>query len=87
MVESTSDERTVNNVARHEYRILSDDEKASVRAIKDKGLEFIELCNSIEESGFREPTDPDEIIRGACVGSYENRGSDNVGCQGDYGLK
>lgn len=52
MVESTSDERTVNNVARHEYRILSDDEKASVRTIKDKGLEFIELCNSIEKVGF-----------------------------------
>lgn len=27
-VQSTSDERTVNNVMRHAYRVLSDDEKA-----------------------------------------------------------
>lgn len=51
-VKSTLDERMVNNVARHEYRVLSDAEKASVKAIKDKGLEFIELCNSIGKTGF-----------------------------------
>lgn len=37
-VDSTSDERTVNNVMRHGYRVLSDDEKAAMQKIKDDGL-------------------------------------------------
>jgi hypothetical protein len=36
-VDSTSDARTGNNVMRHEYRVLNDDEKALMKAIKDKG--------------------------------------------------
>jgi hypothetical protein len=39
-VASTSDQRTVNNVMRHEYRVLSDAEKHSMQAIKDFGLQF-----------------------------------------------
>lgn len=39
-VDSTSNERTVNNVMRHAYRVLSDEEKATMQAVKDMGLEF-----------------------------------------------
>lgn len=42
-VESTSDGRTVNNTVRHQYRVLSDEEKARMTAIKDKGAEFLQL--------------------------------------------
>ncbi len=41
MVDSTSDERTVNNVMRHEYRVLTESEKAIMQAVKDAGLRFI----------------------------------------------
>lgn len=40
---STDDSRTTNNVMRHEYRVLSDAEKASMKAIKDKGAELLDL--------------------------------------------
>jgi hypothetical protein len=49
-VDSTSDERTVNNVMRHQYRVLSDEEKAQMQELKDKGLEFWELLDSIGSS-------------------------------------
>lgn len=49
-VDSTSDQRTVNNVMRHAYRVLSDAEKAQMQAIKDKGLELHELISSIGNS-------------------------------------
>lgn len=39
-IPSTSNERTVNNVMRHEYRVLTDEEKISMQVIKDKGLDF-----------------------------------------------
>lgn len=45
-VESTSDERTVNNTMRHQYRVLSDAEKAQMLAIKDKGAELLALIES-----------------------------------------
>lgn len=51
-VSSTSDARTVNNTMRHQYRVLSDTEKAAMQAIKDKGLELWELLNSL--GGSRE---------------------------------
>ena len=38
IVDSTSDARTVNNVMRHAYRVLTDDEKATMQKIKDDGL-------------------------------------------------
>jgi hypothetical protein len=45
-VDSTSDERVINNTMRHQYRVLSESEKATMQAIKDDGLEFYELiCN------------------------------------------
>lgn len=49
-VSSTSDDRTVNNVMRHAYRVLSDDEKAQMQAIKDEGLRFHDLVESIGNS-------------------------------------
>lgn len=49
-VDSASDERTVNNVMRHEYRVLSDLEKAQMKEIKDKGLEFVEFCDMLGAS-------------------------------------
>jgi hypothetical protein len=49
-VDSKSDDRTVNNVMRHAYRVLSDDEKNLMQAIKDKGLELHELIESIGQS-------------------------------------
>jgi len=49
-VDSTSDARTVNNTMRHQYRVLSDAEKANMAKIKDKGLEFHELISGIGKS-------------------------------------
>jgi hypothetical protein len=49
-VDSASDSRTVNNAVRHQYRVLTDEEKASMQAIKDKGLELLELINSLGSS-------------------------------------
>lgn len=49
-VDSASDERVVNNTMRHEYRVLSDAEKANMKAIKDKGLEFHGLIKGMGNS-------------------------------------
>ena len=50
VVDSTSDQRTVNNTMRHQYRVLTDAEKAQMQAIKDKGLELHDLIESIGQS-------------------------------------
>jgi hypothetical protein len=50
MVDSTSDARVVNNVVRHEYRVLTDTEKGQMLAIKDAGKLLIDLCNEIGKS-------------------------------------
>ncbi len=49
-VDSASDARTVNNTMRHQYRILSDEEKARMTAIKDKGAELLALIESCGNS-------------------------------------
>lgn len=49
-VSSASDARTVNNAVRHQYRVLSDAEKAQMMAIKDKGLELLELIDATGQS-------------------------------------
>lgn len=46
-VGSTSDDRVVNNTVRHSYRVLTDEEKAAMAAIKDKGAEFLALIESL----------------------------------------
>jgi hypothetical protein len=50
MVDSTSDDRTANNVVRHEYRILSEEEKMQMKEIKDLGADFIRLCTRVGKS-------------------------------------
>lgn len=52
-VKSASDDRTANNAVRHQYRVLSDAEKAAMVAIKDKGAEFLALIESL-----RTPPEP-----------------------------
>ena len=49
-VPSTSDDRVVNNTMRHAYRVLTDAEKASMSAIKDKGLELHEQIKALGNS-------------------------------------
>lgn len=49
-VNSTSDQRTVNNVMRHAYRILTDEEKAAMQKIKDDGLAMVEFFDSLGSS-------------------------------------
>lgn len=39
-INSNSDARTVNNTMRHAYRVLTDEEKANMQAIKHAGLTF-----------------------------------------------
>ena len=51
-VESTSDGRTANNAVRHNYRVLSDAEKAQMQEIKDMGAAFIA---KLHEIGGTEP--------------------------------
>jgi len=49
-VTSTGDDRVINNVMRHEYRVLSDTEKQAMQAIKDKGLELHNLIENVGQS-------------------------------------
>ena len=49
-VDSTSDARTVNNVMRHAYRVLTDGEKATMQKIKDDGLALHDYFTSIGTS-------------------------------------
>lgn len=49
-VDSTSDARTVNNVMRHAYRVLREEEKASMQEIKDMGLAFHERIGALGNS-------------------------------------
>jgi hypothetical protein len=47
MVDSTGDERTINNTMRHQYRVLTEPEKKAMSALKDTGITLIrqiELC-------------------------------------------
>lgn len=49
-VSSTSDKRVVNNIMRHEYRVLNDLEKVQMQHLKDRGLEFIDLLHRIGDT-------------------------------------
>jgi hypothetical protein len=49
-VSSTSDRRVANNVMRHEYRILTEEEKEQMLKIKDLGLEFYEYIKGLGTS-------------------------------------
>jgi hypothetical protein len=49
-VNSDSDNRVINNTMRHQYKVLSDAEKANMLAIKDAGLAFHELISGLGNS-------------------------------------
>lgn len=49
-VDSTSDARTVNNTMRHQYKVLSDAEKAAMLKIKDDGLALHAYIASLGKS-------------------------------------
>lgn len=49
-VNSASDDRTVNNAVRHQYRVLTDEEKQQMLELKDLGAAFIAKCNEIGKS-------------------------------------
>ncbi len=58
-VSSTGDDRVVNNTMRHQYRVLSEEEKLLVESIKDLGLQFEALCGeaSLRRSHSDQPGD------------------------------
>jgi hypothetical protein len=49
-VNSDSDNRVINNTMRHQYKVLSDAEKANMLAIKDACLAFHELISGLGNS-------------------------------------
>lgn len=49
-VDSASDARTVNNTVRHQYRVLTDAEKAQMVRIKDAGQALIDIINETGKS-------------------------------------
>lgn len=49
-IDSTSDGRTANNGMRHQYRVLSDGEKALMAQVKDLGQRFQQLLHAIGET-------------------------------------
>lgn len=49
-IDSTSDDRTANNVMRHEYRVLSDDEKETMKLFKDHGAAYVSLVDTTGQS-------------------------------------
>ena len=49
-MKSTDDNRTANNVVRHEYRVLTAEEKQDMLDLKDLGAAFIAKCNGIGAS-------------------------------------
>ena len=59
-VDSASADRTVNNVVRHQYRVLSEAEKAQMTRVKDAGAAFIALLHEI---GGTAPDGPNQASR------------------------
>jgi hypothetical protein len=49
-VDSASDDRTANNSVRHNYRVLTDAEKAHMVELKDLGAAFLAKCDEIGQS-------------------------------------
>lgn len=52
VVSCTSNERIVNNTMRHQYRVLSDTEKAKMAQIKDTGLVLYTLIESVKPPDY-----------------------------------
>ena len=49
-IDSASDQRVRNNVMRHEYRVLSDEEKVQMQVTKDFGLTFLKHVETLGTS-------------------------------------
>lgn len=50
-VSSASDERTVNNTMRHQYRVLTEPEKLAMLAVKDAGVAFLDTLERFCQPG------------------------------------
>lgn len=70
-VDSASDDRTANNAVRHQYRVLTDDEKAQMVAIKDAGAALVALIQNLREQDCRLPATEhgDVVLTGVSVTS------------------
>lgn len=64
-VSSVSDERTANNAMRHEYRILSEEEKNQITEIKDLGAAFTSLLHRIGRTTAPNDTDQEHRFASA----------------------
>lgn len=60
-VDSASDDRTANNAMRHQYRVLSEEEKAFMTEIKDMGADFTQLLHRVGRTSS--PNSPEEEHR------------------------
>ena len=49
-VNAAGDKRTTNNYGRHQYRVLTDAEKAQVSAVKDATRDFGEVLDALPDS-------------------------------------
>lgn len=49
-IDSTSDDRVKNNSTRQQYRVLSEEEKASVDWLKGNGEAFIQHCRELQKA-------------------------------------
>jgi hypothetical protein len=49
-MDSTSDSRVKNNTMRHQYKVLSDEEKQQMTQLKDWGLAFHEVVDKMGQS-------------------------------------
>ncbi len=49
-IDSTSDDRVINNTMRHQYKVLMTDEKAHMLAVKDMGLAFYQYIDGLGSS-------------------------------------
>lgn len=52
-VDSTSDARVANNAVRHQYRVLTDAEKAQMLAVKDAGAALLAVIEALPASKGR----------------------------------
>lgn len=71
-VDSATDEPSANNAVRHQYRVLSDAEKAQMVAIKDKGAEFLTLLDSLQTPPEPVQTEHgDEVFGAMSICTYD----------------
>ena len=49
-VDSAGDDRVANNTVRHQYRVLSEEEKARMVLLKDAGQSLIDIINETGRS-------------------------------------